>query len=187
MRISGGAARGITLKVPAGDTVRPATDSLRQAVFSSLGERVVNARFLDLFAGSGSYGLEALSRGAWGGTFVEKAPVTVTCLKENIEAVKKSILQSGTREFPLQVVENDVLAADFPEPAPDLVFVDPPYEVIPDIADLIFGRIAQFATPDVIVIFELPGQLELKPAGWQGFKRLGKGGRQPTAGFFRRA
>ena len=138
MRISGGAARGITLKVPAGDTVRPATDALRQAVFSSLGERVVNARFFELFAGSGSYGLEALSRGAWGGTFVEKAPMTVTCLRENIEAVKKSILQSGPREFPLQVVENDVLAAAFPEPAPDLVFVDPPYEIITEIADLIF-------------------------------------------------
>jgi len=187
MRISGGAARGITLKVPPGDSVRPATDSLRQAVFSSLGERTVNARFLDWFAGSGSYGLEALSRGAWGGTFVEKNPLTVTCLKENIAAVQKSILQSLTREFPLQVVENDVLAADVPSPAPDLVFVDPPYEIILDVADLIFSRLAQFATPDVIVIFELPGQLDLKPAGWQGFKRLGKGGRQPTAGFFRRA
>jgi 16S rRNA (guanine966-N2)-methyltransferase len=186
MRISGGAARGILLKVPAGDAVRPATDSLRQAVFSSLGERVVNARFLDLFAGSGSYGLEALSRGAWGGTFVEKAPTTVTCLKANIEAVKKSILQSIPRDFPLRIVENDVLAADFPEPAPDLVFIDPPYEIIGEVAEIIFSRMTQLAAPDAIVIFELPGQLELKPAGWQGFKRLGKGGRQPTAGFFRR-
>jgi 16S rRNA (guanine966-N2)-methyltransferase len=188
MRISGGAARGITLKVPTGDSVRPATDSLRQGVFSSLAARVVDARFLDLFAGSGSYGLEALSRGAQGGTFVEKQPGTIACLQENIAAVKKSILQSIRREFPLEVIENDVLAADLPvAPPPDLIFVDPPYEIIPDIADVIFARLTKVATADAIVIFELPGQLELKPTGWEQFKRLGKGGRQPTAGFFRRA
>ena len=60
MRISGGRARGIPLKVPRGADVRPAMDKLRQGVFSSLGERVVGARFLDFFAGTGSYGLEAL-------------------------------------------------------------------------------------------------------------------------------
>ncbi len=56
MRISGGLARGIELSVPRGDAVRPATDGMRQAVFSSLGARVAGARFVDLFAGSGAYG-----------------------------------------------------------------------------------------------------------------------------------
>jgi len=187
MRITGGAARGIPLKVPLGDAVRPATDALRQAVFSSLGARVVESRFFDLFAGSGAYGLEALSRGALGGTFVEKSPKTAGCLRENIVAVKKSIEKAGdVRDSPTNVLEMDVLAAPFSSPAPDLVFVDPPYELIPEVADLIFARIAEAASRDVIVIFELPGQLELKPAGWAMFKRLGKGGRQPTAGFFRR-
>ena len=64
MRITGGSARGIPLSLPKGDAVRPATDALRQAVFSSLAARVPGTRFLDLFAGSGAYGLEALSRGA---------------------------------------------------------------------------------------------------------------------------
>ncbi len=59
MRITGGLARGIPLILPKGDAVRPATDALRQAVFSSLAARVPAARFLDLFAGSGAYGLEA--------------------------------------------------------------------------------------------------------------------------------
>jgi len=85
-----------------------------------------------------------------------------------------------------EVLEMDVLGAPFPVPAPDLVFVDPPYELIAEVADSIFGRIGEAATQDVIVIFELPGQLEIKPPGWVMFKRLGKGGRQPTAGFFRR-
>src|SRR5438132_7599808 len=91
MRISGGAARGIPLVVPRGDAVRPATDGMRQAVFSSLGERVVGARFLDLFAGSGAYGLEALSRGAAGGTFVEQNAKAAACIRQNITAVGKSL------------------------------------------------------------------------------------------------
>ena len=62
MRISGGAARGVPLLVPKGEAVRPATDAMRQAVFSSLASWVPGAVFLDLFAGSGAYGLEAVSR-----------------------------------------------------------------------------------------------------------------------------
>src|SRR5688572_19711372 len=91
MRISGGKARGIPLSVPKGDAVRPATDGMRQAVFSSLGERVVGARFLDLFAGSGAYGLEALSRGASGGVFVEQNAKAANCVRRNIAAVCKSL------------------------------------------------------------------------------------------------
>ena len=86
MRISGGGARGIPLAVPKGDAVRPATDGMRQSVFSSLGARVVGARFLDLFAGSGGYGLEALSRGAAGGVFVEQNAKAAACVRQNIAA-----------------------------------------------------------------------------------------------------
>jgi 16S rRNA (guanine966-N2)-methyltransferase len=187
MRITGGLARGITLQVPVGDSVRPATDALRQAVFSSLGARTVDSRCFDLFAGSGAYGLEALSRGALSCTFVEKSPPTAGCLRTNVAAVKKSIAQAGDgRELPTAVLEMDVAAAPFPVPAADLVFVDPPYEIIPDVADVLFARVAAEAAADVIVVFELPGQLKLTPPGWEMFKRLGKGGRQPTAGFFRR-
>ena len=56
MRITGGQARGITLRIPKGDLVRPATDAMRQAVFSSIASRIEGAWFLDLFAGSGAYG-----------------------------------------------------------------------------------------------------------------------------------
>src|ERR1041384_1110867 len=110
MRISGGAARGIPLTVPKGDAVRPATDGMRQAVFSSLGARVVGARFLDLFAGSGAYGLEALSRGAAGGIFVEQNAKAAACVRQNIAAVCKSlgrdatglnVLQADARGVPL--------------------------------------------------------------------------------------
>src|SRR5882672_12911244 len=109
MRISGGVARGIPLAVPKGDAVRPATDGMRQAAFSSLGARVVGARFLDLFAGSGAYGLEALSRGAAGGVFVEQNAKAAACVRQNIAAVCKSlarevgdlvVLQADARTVP---------------------------------------------------------------------------------------
>lgn len=185
MRISGGAARGIILLVPKGDAVRPATDGMRQAVFSSLGARVAGARFLDLFAGSGGYGLEALSRGAAGGVFVEQSAKALACVRKNIEAVCKS-LGRDTRE--LGVVQADARNVPSMGEAPDLVFIDPPYPMIEEVAPRLFEKlaVALAAKPDALVIFELPGELDLAPAGWTLLKRLGKGARQPTVAFFRR-
>ncbi len=186
MRISGGLARGIPLRVPAGDKTRPATDGLRQAVFSSLGGRVQDARFLDLFAGSGAYGLEALSRGAAGGMFVENSNKALGCLRQNIAAVCKSL---GRDEGGLEVLPVDaVQAAGGARPPPDLVFIDPPYEIIPRVAGPLFAGLAGTLAgkPDALVIFELPGEVEIAPAGWSCVKRLGRGPRQPTAAFFRR-
>ena len=71
MRITGGRAGGIPLKAPKGNHTRPATDRLRESVFSSLGASIEGCKVADLFAGTGSYGLEALSRGAASSTFFE--------------------------------------------------------------------------------------------------------------------
>lgn len=187
MRISGGAARGIPLLAPKGDAVRPATDGMRQAVFSSLGARVVGARFLDLFAGSGAYGLEALSRGAAGGVFVEQNAKAAACVRQNIAAVCKSL---GRDAGGLTVLQTDARTVPLAGgDAADLVFIDPPYESIADIAPALFVRLGEAlaAKPEAIVVFEMPGELELAPAGWALVKRLGKGVRQPTVAFFRRA
>lgn len=186
MRISGGLARGITLLVPRGDAVRPATDGMRQSVFSSLGARVEGARFLDLFAGSGAYGLEAFSRGAAGGVFVEKNARAAACVRQNIAAVAKSV---GRPASALNVISMDATAVPLGGgPVPDLVFIDPPYEIIPQIAPALFEKLAEVLAPnpEAIVVFELPGEIELAPAGWTLLKRLGKGARQPTVAFFRR-
>jgi len=185
MRISGGVARGIPLVTPKGDATRPATDGMRQAVFSSLGVAVVGARFLDLFAGSGAYGLEALSRGAAGGVFVEQDGKAAACVRKNIEAVCKSL---GRDARDLTVLQADARTVPLgPGDAPDLVFIDPPYEIIADIAPALFDRLAGAlaAKPEALVVFELPGELDLAPAGWTRLKRLGKGARQPTVAFFR--
>ena len=186
MRITGGQARGIPLALPKGDRVRPATDALRQAVFSSLAARVDGARFWDLFAGSGAYGLEALSRGAVGGVFVEKDARTAGFIRQNLAAVCKSL---GRTPDGLQVVSADATTVTPPGDAPDLVFIDPPYEIIAGIAPGLFGRLDGLlaAQADPLVVFEMPGDSELTPPGWTCVKRLGKGARQPTAAVFRRA
>ena len=187
MRISGGVARGIPLVVPKGDAVRPATDGMRQAVFSSLGARVPGAHFLDLFAGSGSYGLEALSRGAAAGVFVEKNAKAAACVRQNIAAVCKCLGRDPSEH--LALLEADALTVPLGgESTPDLVFIDPPYEIIPEVASKLFARLTEVlaAKPEALVVFEAPGEIELAPPGWTLRKRLGKGRGQPTVMFFRR-
>jgi 16S rRNA (guanine966-N2)-methyltransferase len=183
MRITGGLARGITLAVPKGEGVRPATDAMRQAVFSSVASWVAGARFLDLFAGSGAYGLEAVSRGALGGIFVEKDARTADCIRRNVAAVYKSL---GRSEADCQVINADATTVAFGA-APDLVFVDPPYELIPEVAPKLFVRLTALLAEkaDPLVVFEMPGELTLSPDGWTCVKRLGKGVRQPTVCIFR--
>ena len=186
MRISGGQARGIPLDVPKGGAVRPATDGLRQAVFSSLGARVAGAFFWDLFAGSGAYGLEALSRGAAAGVFVERHARTAACLRRNLEAVSHCLGGAPA----VEIVTADALAwRPAGDAAADLVFIDPPFAIAAEVAPPLFAWLtpALAAKPDAVVIFEMPGELTLAPAGWACVKRLGKGAHQPTSALFQRA
>jgi 16S rRNA (guanine966-N2)-methyltransferase len=187
VRISGGAARGVTLQVPKGDLTRPATDGMRQAVFSSLAARLPGARFVDLFAGSGAYGLEAFSRGAEAGVFVEQNAKAADCIRKNIATVAKSAARPAVG---LSLMTVDALSwAPLAGQGPDLVFIDPPYDIIADVGPALFARMVDWwpANADPVVIFEMPGDLTLEPPGWTCVKRLGKGAHQPTTAFFRRS
>jgi 16S rRNA (guanine(966)-N(2))-methyltransferase RsmD len=124
MRITGGQASGRILNVPKGHDVRPTPDLVKQAVFNSLGERVVNARVLELFAGTGALSLESLSRGAAHAVCVEKAQRHALAIRRNLE----------TSAFPadsLDVRVQDVFTALTQLAANgsqfDLVLADPPY------------------------------------------------------------
>lgn len=185
MRITGGDARGIPLKAGRNAIARPATDQLREAVFSSLGAQTAGARFYDLFAGTGAYGLEAWSRGAVGGVFVEKNRGMAQAIRQNIEAVARSL---GKDTNHLQVALADAMRWN---PAPDdragLIFVDPPYDLIPEVAPPLFRKFQEWLEPEGAVVFEMPGDTELNSPGWECFKRLGKGRRQPSCCFFRRS
>ena len=122
MRVISGMYRGRTLRTVADLSVRPATDRVRQAIFDVLANRLVfdGARILDLFAGSGSLGIEALSRGAAHATFVESARQAADFISMNLRTL-------GCEDAS-EVVETDAL--DFLRSASgpfDLVFADPPY------------------------------------------------------------
>src|SRR5919198_3232221 len=87
MRVIAGQWGGRRLQAPAGAATRPTSDRVREALFSVLGDRVGGARVLDLFAGSGALGIEALSRGAAEATFVDSAPAAIRAVKANLEAL----------------------------------------------------------------------------------------------------
>src|ERR1051325_3475608 len=90
MRIIGGTAAGTLLKAPKGFAVRPTPDLVRQAIFNSLGARVVNARVLELFGGTGALSLESLSRGAASATCIELTSAHARLIRENFEKARLS-------------------------------------------------------------------------------------------------
>ena len=124
MRITGGKAARRILKVPKGLAVRPTPDLVKQAVFNSLGERVVGARVLELFAGTGALSLECLSRGAISAVCVEKS-------SRHAEVLRQNAVASGLAPEAVQVCVQDVFTA-LPQLAElgaqfGLILADPPY------------------------------------------------------------
>ncbi len=124
MRISGGHAGGRILKVPKGMAVRPTIDRVKQAIFNSLGERIVGARVLELFGGSGALSLESLSRGAAFAVCVELTP-------KHADFIRRNSTTPGFDPSTLEVRTQDVFAA-LPQLVTagqtfDLILADPPY------------------------------------------------------------
>ena len=117
-RIIGGSAGGRRLQTPKGDLTRPTSDRVREALFSILGD-VSGARVLDLYAGSGALGIEALSRGAESALFVERDRRALAALRRNLEAV--GVDAEVRSEDALRFVTH-------PDGVFDLVFCDPPYD-----------------------------------------------------------
>ena len=152
MRISGGESRGRQIKAPKHKGLRPTSDKVREALFSILAAKVEGARFLELFAGTGAVGIEALSRGAERAVFVDGSAKAARLIRENLDSL-------GYREQ-AAVVAKDVLqflkkiAAEL---GPfDIVFVDPPYheEVGPKTMEALGDEDAVYLVPDAVVVYE---------------------------------
>ena len=126
MRVIAGTLRRRTLEAPAGLATRPTSDRLRETLFNVLAPRLERSRFLDLYAGSGAVGIEAVSRGAENVVFVERALPALKVLRGNLERLE---LRRGIRVEAVSVgaflrrVQPGGAATKF-----DLVFLDPPYE-----------------------------------------------------------
>lgn len=123
MIIVGGKFKGQKLHVPKGMETRPTSSRLRETVFDILQNSIEGATFLDLFAGSGAMGIEALSRGASHAAFVDSGPLSCACIKKNIDkfgvSSSTSLLRCDAFKA-LKVMEKG--AKQF-----DIIFVDPPY------------------------------------------------------------
>ena len=150
MRVIAGSARRIQLKTPEGTDTRPTTDRIKETLFNMLQYDLAGSAFLDLFAGSGGIGIEALSRGAQKAVFVEQSIRPVACIKENL-------LHTGLEDRAL-VMNMDVLAAlkqlESKEYCFDFVFMDPPYNQDLEKRVLEYFKSSDLINEDTVIIIE---------------------------------
>src|SRR5919198_6604295 len=159
MRVISGRWGGRRLQAPAGAATRPTSDRVREALFSILADRVGGARVLDLFAGSGALGIEALSRGAAEATFVDSAPAAIRAIKANLEALgaQAEVRRADARRF--------LSGASGEARQYDLVFLDPPYRLAKRLGAELTTALPAVLAPGATVVTEsdrrAPLELEL--------------------------
>ena len=167
MRVVAGSLRGRPIVAPGGTATRPTTDRVREAMFNALESlgAIDEAVTVDLFAGSGALGIEALSRGARRCTFVERDRDALRAIRTNVDK-----LGIGDRS---SVVTGDVLSSVGSMRGVDLVLIDPPYGF--DAWDRLLAALVPATSSESVVVLESDRQVEL-PAGWDDVrtKRYGR-------------
>jgi 16S rRNA (guanine966-N2)-methyltransferase len=154
MRIIAGRLGSRRLTAPAGEATRPTSDRLRETLFNVLAPKIEGAAFLDLYAGSGAVGMEALSRGADKAVFVERAPAALKVLRGNLAALG---LTSGFRIHPGAVSAFLRRGYAGGPPVFDVIFLDPPYDAAGEYEGtlgLLGGSAAGLVAPGGLVISE---------------------------------
>jgi 16S rRNA (guanine966-N2)-methyltransferase len=148
MRVIAGTYGGRRLQAPPGVDTRPTADRIREALFSILAARVPDARVLDLFAGSGALGIEALSRGAAEATFVDSDAAAIRAVRANLVAVgaDADVRRSDARRF---LGSASAAARQY-----DLVFLDPPYRLARDLGDVLTAALPSVLAPGAAVVAE---------------------------------
>jgi 16S rRNA (guanine(966)-N(2))-methyltransferase RsmD len=150
MRIIAGSHRGRRLSGPQGIALRPTSDKVREALFSIIGTQVSGGRFLDLYAGTGAVGIEALSRGAAAVTFVESDPKAVQLLQRNLQAcqlVDRAQIRVGQTAAFLD--RKDWWGGPY-----DILFADPPYAALDELEILIHAWRPGLLSKHAAVIIE---------------------------------
>lgn len=149
MRVIAGSAKRMPLKTIAGMDTRPTTDRIKETLFNMIASYIADCAFLDLFAGSGAIGIEALSRGARSVVFVEQSKNAVDCINENLKFTR---LEAGAR-----VLSSDVLTALKKlegRDAFDYIFMDPPYDKELEKQVLEYLKNSELLAKDGIIIVE---------------------------------
>jgi len=147
MRVVGGEFGGRRLRAPRGSDTRPATGRVRGSVFSALGPAVEGARVLDLYAGSGSLGIEALSRGGGSAVFVERSRSALGALRSNVRTVGVTARVRVVSQKVEQFVAHHREGEGF-----DIVFADPPWDISSDRLAAILERVSGWVNPEGVVI-----------------------------------
>jgi 16S rRNA (guanine966-N2)-methyltransferase len=175
VRIIAGERKGHRIDVPRGSAVRPTAERVREAVFSALGD-VTGLSVLDLFAGSGAMGLESLSRGAAAVTFVESDRDVVAVLRGNIHALayeaRAVVLPLDYRRALARLPAPVDEAGDPPAAVHrasggvrgtgfDLLFVDPPYRMLPDVLAVLAPTLPSLLAPGGLAVVEGPRGLQV--------------------------
>jgi 16S rRNA (guanine(966)-N(2))-methyltransferase RsmD len=162
VRVIAGVARGVRLSAPRDRGTRPITDRVKETLFGILGERVVDARVLDLYAGSGAIGIEALSRGAACATFVEQARAALSAIRDNLARAHLEELAAVQAGDVMRWLASASRAERY-----DLAFLDPPYEERAILAPL--ERLVPLLEPNATVVVkhfwrtEVPAVEGLRP------------------------
>lgn len=150
MRVISGSRRGHTIEAPPGRGTRPTSDRVRENIFNILGP-IEDADVLDLYAGSGAMGIEALSRGAASAVFVERDQAAVRAIERNLDKLRLR----GT------VLRQDAIAVLAAEKRKyDLVFVDPPYEMYADLQPRLARYLPSVLAEDGVVVVETDKRVE---------------------------
>lgn len=166
MRVIAGTARGTRLKVPKVRDLRPTTDRARETLFNVISARTAAARVLDLFAGSGALGIEALSRGAESATFVERSSVATAAIEYNVARChledRARIVRANWRQGLMRLSN-----------AFDLVLMDPPYDSS-HAADCLAWLVGnELLAPDALVVVEHRRDVPPEVAsGWEVVRQL---------------
>jgi 16S rRNA (guanine966-N2)-methyltransferase len=168
MRVIGGRLRGRALAGPKTKAIRPTADRLRESLFNILvhgyGDPITGARVLDLFAGTGALGIEAVSRGAAFALFVDEGPEARALLRENVAALGLGGTSKVFRRNATKLGEPNPLAAF------SLVFLDPPYGQGLATAALHSARAGGWLTPDALIVVEEVAKAQF--AAPEGFREI---------------
>ncbi len=145
MRIISGKCRGLNLETLAGEATRPTLDRVKESLFNILGN-IYNTSVLDLFAGSGALGLEALSRGAKSCDFVDVSKAAVNIIKKNVDKCRMNDVSN------VHQCDYETAIKRFPDNSFDLVFLDPPYGR--DMGVLAISKLKYAVNDDGIIVLE---------------------------------
>lgn len=169
MRIIGGKHRSVLLNTPSNYDIRPTTDRCKESLFNVIGYDIIDAKFLDLFAGTGSVGIEAISRDCQSSVFVDSSSESINLINQNLQKVKESatVIKQSSENF-LKTTTSKF----------DIIFIDPPYEdyrlKIGNLVKLIVDNDLLEEDGYIIIELDVKDALEFPELETFKFKKYGK-------------